>query len=119
LPVPESDRIVVMENLYPKAGAVDNGNAGAPDYFDRLRETDVFDELAMSNSSSVSVDEHGTPTRVRVLNATPSFFRLLRVPPMLGRTFTEQEGELGNEKKVVLSYGFWQSHFAGDPQVIG
>ena len=50
---------------------------------------------------------------------TPSFFRLLRVAPALGRTFTEQEGELGNEKKVVLSYALWQSQFGGDPQAIG
>jgi ABC-type antimicrobial peptide transport system permease subunit len=51
--------------------------------------------------------------------ATPSYFRLLRVAPALGRTFSEQEGEPGNEKKAVLSYALWQSQFGGDPQAIG
>ena len=57
--------------------------------------------------------------RVRVTRVTPSFFRLLRVAPALGRTFTDEEGEIGNEKKVVLSYALWQSQFGGDPSVVG
>jgi predicted permease len=56
---------------------------------------------------------------VRGTRATPSYFRLLRVAPALGRTFSEQEGEPGNDKKAVLSYALWQSQFGGDPQAIG
>jgi predicted permease len=118
LPVPESERIVVMENLYPKAGA-DTGSAGVPDYYDRLRETTVFEELALYNGSNLSVDQNGSPSRIRVTNATPSLLRLLRVQPLLGRIFTDQEGEIGNEKKIILTYAFWQSQFGGDPQVVG
>jgi len=118
LSVPESDRILVMENLYPAAGAY-TGSAGVPDYYDRLRETTVFEEQALYNSSNVSVDQNGAPTRIRVTNVTPSFFRLLRVPALLGRTFDDLEGELGNEKKVVLSYALWQTQFGGDPHAVG
>jgi predicted permease len=50
---------------------------------------------------------------------TPSFFRLLRVGPALGRTFGEEDGEVGNDKKVVLSYALWQSQFGGDPSAVG
>src|SRR6184192_1459580 len=118
LPFSESDRILVMENVYPKAGA-DTGSSGVPDYYDRLRETTAFEELALYNTNNVSVDQNGVPTRVRVMNATPSFFRLLRVPARLGRTFSQEEGEIGHEKKVVLSYGFSQTQFGGDAQVVG
>ena len=34
-----------------------------------------------------SIDQNGTPVRVRVTRVTPSFFRLLRIAPALGRTF--------------------------------
>jgi hypothetical protein len=118
LPVPESDRILVMENVYPKAGA-GTGGASVPDYYDRLRETTVFEEQALYNSSNVSLDQNGTPTRIRVTNVTPSFFRLLRVRPLLGRTFDEAEGEPGSEKKIVLSYALWQTQFGGDQNVVG
>jgi predicted permease len=119
LPVPESDRIVLMANAYPGAGAEIASSSGVPDYYDRLRETTVFEEQALYNGRNQSIDQSGTPTRVRVTQATPSFFRLLRVAPAIGRTFSEQEGEPGNDKKVVLSYGLWQSQFGRDPQAVG
>jgi predicted permease len=119
LPVPESERIVKMANAYPGAGAAVGSNSSVPDYFDRLRETDVFEEQAMSNGGNPSIDQNGTPVRVRVTRATPSFFRVLRVAPMLGRTFVEEDGTVGNDRKVVLSYALWQSQFGGDPAAIG
>jgi predicted permease len=119
LPVPESDRIVLMANAYPGAGADVGTSAGVPDYYDRLRATTVFDEQALYTSRNRSIDQNGTPVRVRVTQATPSFFRLLRVAPLLGRTFNEDEGEPGNARKVVLSYSFWQTQFGGDRSAIG
>ena len=92
---------------------------GRADYYDRLRETTVFSEQAMYSSSDVSVDQNGTPTRVRVMNVTPSFFRLLGIAPQCGRIFQDSEGEIGSENKVLLSHALWQSAFGGDPQVIG
>ena len=119
LPFPHSERILLMGNAYPGAGVDVGGNSGAADYYDRLRETSVYDEQAMYNSTDVSVDQGGTPTRVRAMNVTPSFFRLLQIPPRLGRTFTDAEGEIGNEQKVVLSAALWQSAFGGDPSAVG
>jgi predicted permease len=121
LPVPESERIVLMGNAYPGAGpeAAVGRSSGVPDYYDRLRETDVFEEQAVYNGANQSIDQGGTPIRVRVSRVTPSFFRLLRVGPALGRTFGEEDGEVGNDKKVVLSYALWQSQFGGDPSAVG
>ena len=50
LPVPEPDRLVLMHNSYPRAGVVRASN-GVPDYYDRLRETDVFEEQALYNTA--------------------------------------------------------------------
>ncbi len=119
LPVPESDRVVIMENLYPGAGVNNTGNAGVPDFYDRLRETDVFEAQSLDNHSNVSIDEHGTPVRIHIQNVTPSYFDLLRVSAALGRTFAKEEGEPGNEKKIVLGYTTWQSRFGGDRNVVG
>jgi predicted permease len=119
LPVPEPERILLMSNQYPKAGAADSSNSGVPDYFDRRRDMTVFSEQALFNHGSVAVGEEGVPVRMRAGNVTPSYFRLMGVAPALGRTFSEDEGEPGNEKKVVLSAGLWQRVFAGDPHVVG
>ena len=119
LPVPEPDRILLMSNQYPKAGAGDSSNSGVVDYYDRLRDATVFEEQALFNTGSLSLGQDGLPTRIRVLNVTPSYFRLMRVAPVLGRAFTEQDGEPGNEKKVLLTDALWQSQFGGDPNAVG
>src|SRR4029453_12856219 len=74
LPVPESDRLVLMGNAYPGAGADIGGSSGVADYYDRLRDITVFEEQALYNGGNRSVDQNGTPTRVRITNVTPSFF---------------------------------------------
>ena len=119
LAFPNAERIVLMANHYPGAGDEIGGNSSAPDYYDRMRETTVFDEQAMYNSSDVAVDQNGAPARVRIMNVTPSFFRLLQVKPRLGRTFTDAEGEIGSEKEVMLSHAFWQAQFGGRPDAVG
>ena len=119
LPVPEPDRILLMANQYPGAGASDSANSGVPDYFDRRRDTTVFSEQALFNHGSVAVGEEGLPVRLRVANVTPSYFRLMGVPAAVGRTFTEEEGEVGRDKEVVLSAGLWHRHFASDPGAVG
>ena len=119
LPVPEPSRLLLMSNQYPKAGAGDSSNSGVVDYYDRLRDATVFEEQALFNSGSLSLGQDGLPTRIRVLNVTPSYFRVMRVAPALGRPFTEQDGEPGNEKKVLLTEALWQSQFGGDPSAVG
>src|SRR5262245_31366529 len=88
LPIPESDRILLMVNDYPKLNSGGGTTSAVPDYFDRLRETTVFEEQALYAWGSQGVDQNGNPTRVPMMFVTPSFFRLVRVPVQLGRTFT-------------------------------
>lgn len=47
---------------------------------------------------------------------TPSFFRLIRVPPQQGRVFGEEEGQIGKHHAVILGGALWQRLFGGtDP----
>jgi predicted permease len=118
LPIPDSGRIAIIGNAYPNAGAANLRAVAVPDYFDRLRETTAFEEQALYGNLSVNIDQDGTPTRVRAMSVTPSFFRVLGVQPFLGRTLTDAEGELGNHFRIVLSYGLWQSAFGGDRAIV-
>jgi predicted permease len=119
LPVPHPEQLVYMYNSYPGAGVGDRGSTGVPDYYDRLRETSVFQEQALYNTTGVTLGQEGNPQRVTAMAATPSMLRLLQVQPIRGRIFTDQEGELGNTKKVILTYGTWQQSFGGRDDAIG
>jgi predicted permease len=119
LAVPESDRILLNANSYPKAGAGDIGQSSAPMYFERLRGMNVYSEQAMFDERDQTVDQGGTPALLHVAKVTPSFFRVAEVAPRLGRIFQDSEGEAGNDKKVILSEGQWRTQFGGDPSAIG
>jgi predicted permease len=120
LPVPESNRILLMANQYPRAMSGKPGtNSSGADYYDRLRDIHVFEEQAMFNTTSRTVEINGVPERVLGMNATPSLFRLLRVSPAYGRAFTDPEGEIGAEQKLILSEGFAKQLFADPSSALG
>jgi putative ABC transport system permease protein len=118
LPVPEPERLVLMYNSYPRAG-VERASTGVPDYYDRLRETDVFEEQALYNLRGMTVGGETDPQRMTGMAARPSLFRLLRMAPLRGRIFTEQEGELGQQREVILSYALWQQLFSAADSAVG
>jgi predicted permease len=118
LGVPEPDRLVLVHNSYPRAG-VERASNGVPDYFDRRREVEAFEELALYNSAGLTIGIEGDPQRLRGMFATPSLLRMLGVRPIHGRIFTDAEGEEGADHKAVLTYAFWQQLYAGRPDAVG
>ncbi|HEY2499078.1 MAG TPA: ABC transporter permease [Candidatus Angelobacter sp.] len=50
---------------------------------------------------------------------TPNLFKLLGTQPLLGRTFTEDEGQTGGPQVVLLSEGLWHQAFNADPAITG
>lgn len=119
LPVPGADSIILMSNKYPKAGIGDKNMSGAADYYDRLRAVTSLQDQAMFKRTALTLNEHGSAERIPGMLATPSLFRLLEVAPTLGRVFTDSEGDVGADPKVILSYALWQKLYAGDPAVLG
>src|SRR5437870_1535647 len=48
-----------------------------------------------------------------------NFFSVLRVQPLLGRTFTKDEDQRGGRRVVLLGEDFWKRHFATDRNIVG
>ena len=48
-----------------------------------------------------------------------SYFRVLGVPPMHGRSFSDDEDRVGGPAVTVLGYDMWQRFFNGDPNIVG
>jgi putative ABC transport system permease protein len=119
LPVPEPERVVAMGDVYPTITPDDILSSDSPSYFDRLEAVTALEEQALFTMWYDSLQINGVSEELRGMRATPSLFRVLRVEPALGRTFTEAEGQPGNDLKIVLSHGLWQRMYGGDPNVIG
>jgi len=63
----------------------------------------------------------GEPERLTSVPVTGNFFAVLGVQPAIGRLFTTEEcqGRYSAPPAMLLSYSFWRSRFASDPNVVG
>src|SRR5580704_3223561 len=50
---------------------------------------------------------------------TTNTFDYLGVPPLLGRTISQEDGNPGAPPVFVMNYRLWQREFGGDPQIVG
>jgi predicted permease len=119
LPVPEANSILLMSNEYPKAGVIGINNSSSGDYFDRMREMTVFESQAVFRERDQTVELNGLPQRIHGMVVTPSWFKLLRMSPALGRPFSDEEGEAGRDHEVILSHGLWEQLYGGDKSALG
>ncbi len=117
LRVPNADRIVLIYNSYPKAGA-EHAAASVPDYFERREYMTVFEEQALFNVRHPSVDVSGVPQRIEAMQVTPSFFRVIQTTPQPGRGFTEDEDDIGRDRVVIVSSGLSRAIF-GERGAVG
>jgi hypothetical protein len=53
------------------------------------------------------------------LASDQSIFASSGVNPVLGRTFAEDEDQLGKERVAVLSHRVWETRFGADPNIVG
>ena len=115
----QPDRLVSIFNIYPGIMVTDNGSNGVPDYFDRRQLTEVFDSVALMRGNGFNLGAESSAVHLSAQAVTPSFFRVLRVSPAIGRAFTEDDAVYQKDQFVILSYGLWQDKFAGDSHVLG
>src|SRR5215471_1170569 len=88
-------------------------------FLDWRQQSQVFNQAAIYCFTSFILTGSGDPEPVAASRVSADFFSMLQVQPLLGRTFTPDEDQLGREREVVLSYPFWRSRFAGDPNIVG
>src|SRR5580765_626146 len=72
-----------------------------------------------SGASDLFLTGFGEPQGLKAMGVSGNLFQLLGAPPLLGRTFVEEEQWEGRARVAVLSYGLWQSAFGGDPAIVG
>ena len=113
--VPGGDRLFSLER----------GNDHSPtesylDYVDLRDRNRSFDGMVLADVVPAGLDSNGTPSPIWLYVASGNYFDVLGVQPFLGRFFhsTDERGP-NSAPYIVLSYAYWQSHFQGDPGVVG
>jgi putative ABC transport system permease protein len=117
LTYPQPDRMVQFLLTFPDG----DGPGASPVNFNLWRaQTSVFHDVAAYDFGGPGFNLTGAvPEQVHGIHASEAYFRLFGAPVLLGRTFTPQEDSPNGGHVVVISYGFWQRRFGGNPHVVG
>lgn len=115
----DSGSLVALWERIPNLGPEPTGPN--PRHVDIWRKgASSFRDIALLRQSTVGLTR-GTdhPQIAGAVVASPNLFDVLQVTPLIGRTFAAGDDVEGREMVVILTYGVWQSLFAGDPDVVG
>ena len=112
-----SDRLVALHERLAGFG-LEGDPFSPPDFLDLAREQQSFEGVAAYVNVPVEVSGSGEPIRLDAAKVTANLFSVLGVSPVRGRDFAPHEDRPGVEV-AVLSWGLWQTRFAGDEAIVG
>lgn len=117
LPYNNADRLVL---IWGTGGRTTNRDQiSFTDLQDWRRDSRSFEEMANYHTYVYTMTERDESERVRALQISDGYFRVMQTKPLLGRFFVEDDFKPGNQQVAVLSYDFWQQKFGGDASILG
>lgn len=116
LPYHDSDRLVT---LYQGSNNFPQGSVSFPNFLDWQRMNRSFTALAAYRNTGYNLLGRGEPERVHGEMISAGFFEILGVNPLLGRTFSASEDQLGANPTAMISERLWRRKFGADANIIG
>ena len=117
--VVDSRELALIETVTPTGEyLVNTSYLDYRDYRDNLK---LVSGVALGRFTPLSVGADGKTARAWAELVSANYFDLLKVKPVLGRTFLpeEERDQEGGAPVAVISYRTWQTWFGGDPKVMG
>jgi putative ABC transport system permease protein len=116
----ESEKLIVVWSNNTREGNARYPVAAA-NFVDFKDQNRVFDQLAAYLSFTPNMTMAGAtePVQVATSSVSPELFSLLGVEAAHGRTFFDEEAQIGKDQVALLSYGVWQRQFGGDQNILG
>ncbi len=108
LPYPEAERLVTLRS-----------QESLPDLDDIRAQSKSFEAMGGAVMQAQDFTGQAEPLQVQAAMVNADLFKALGAEPAFGRTLSADDDRAGGERVVVLSHGFWQRHFGGDPSVVG
>jgi predicted permease len=117
LRLPDPDRLVqIQEARLPEGSSLP---VNYPNFTDWEKQARSFESIGIAGVFQETLRQTGGNERIAVAYVSAGFHRAYRVQPIAGRLFTTADDRMGAPPIALLGYRFWQTHFAGDRNVIG
>ena len=117
LPYPHPERLVCVARHYQDTteGLGENGQI-----WEAVRDdASYLDAAVIGGSMGVNFASGGRVEYVTQQRVSAGFFRVLGIPPLIGREFSADEDRQGGPAVTVLSYALWKRIFREDPAIVG
>jgi putative ABC transport system permease protein len=128
LPYDHPEQLVRIFDTNPQLG-VERSGVSAGNIDDWRLQTSAFDGIAGYFSIGRTLSHDADAEVLITAQVSRDFFPTLGVPPLLGRTFSDEEtsraqyttaaAPIGPDLVAVISYPLWQRQFGADPDVVG
>jgi predicted permease len=123
LPFPEPERLAMLWQGQQNDPSSSNYSiASMPNYRDWRERSQSFESIGLMDSAGRGYNLTGdgqSGERAAGLRVTASFFNVIGIQPMLGRTFLIEEEPQGSDRVVVLTHGLWTRRYGADPAIVG
>src|SRR5688500_9886492 len=118
LPVPEPHHLVRPMELAEDRAISDE--LSYPDVVDYRNQATVFEAVSAEDMVPVALDSETQSDVIWGQVVSGSYFDVVRIKPIMGRTFSpEEDNAVGAHPVVVISHGLWQRRFGSDPDIVG
>ena len=123
LPYPESQQLVSLHLNAPGAPGLadfrDELRLSASMYLTFARYNRAFQSVGVWLPGTASITGMAQPEQVNTALITDGILQTLNVPAALGHWLTAADQNPRGAQRVMLSYGYWQRRFGGDPNIVG
>ncbi|MGA2539179.1 MAG: ABC transporter permease [Terracidiphilus sp.] len=116
LPYANSDRMVFIAPAADKPGFA---ATSWMNYRDIKSQSKLLQDVAGYSEDAGVIETQEGSVSVAAPRVTTNLFDMLGARPLLGRTFTDAEGQAGGPLAVLLSEGAWRGSFQADPGILG
>ena len=120
LPFKDSQQLFLVREIVPEwAKSYPTLSANLIDFQIWQKQCRSFDQIAIAEPESLDLSGAGPAEEIHGVRASANLLDLLGEHPILGRTFLPEEDQAGRGRVVILTDGFWRSHFHADPGLVG
>ena len=121
LPYSHPEQLIRVYTEFPTFpnGGLHRFWTSGPEFLDLRRDTHSWASLDAWITGGANLAGKTQPVRVTAAYLSGGLLETLAVAPVVGRLISQTDDVPGAQVVADISYGTWQSIFAGDPSVVG
>jgi predicted permease len=116
LPYPQPEKLVWLAESKPNFAT---GSISFPNFRDWQKDNRTFSGMATYRSYDFNLIGLGDAEQLHARFIASDFFNVLGVNPIIGRTFSPGEDDVGRAPIVMISEGLWRRKFSASPDALG